>query len=126
VYKRQSERYVIENINGRISNQGKIITGAYVTGWIKRGPRGVIGTNKQCSAETVSCLLKDLASEDAQLKKTLTKSELLSIITSKKSNFVSVNDWLKIDRAEKEKGLMQKRPRDKFTNIEQMLAAVRC
>ena len=55
-------RGVIPNSNGRVLSGADPVTGMYVTGWIKRGPSGFIGTNKTDSAETVSSLLADLES----------------------------------------------------------------
>ena len=54
-------RGVVPNIEGRVlsSREGAAIPGLYVTGWIKRGPSGVIGTNKQCASQTVAGLLDD-------------------------------------------------------------------
>ena len=48
------------NEGGRVVRDGVVVPGAYVTGWIKRGPSGVIGTNKSDAAETVAALLADL------------------------------------------------------------------
>ena len=53
------ERGVIPNADGRILRDGAPVPGEYVAGWIKRGPSGVIGTNKHDAAETVRCLLDD-------------------------------------------------------------------
>jgi ferredoxin--NADP+ reductase len=53
------QRGVIPNAAGRILREGVPVPGEYVAGWIKRGPSGVIGTNKHDAAETVRCLLED-------------------------------------------------------------------
>ena len=53
------ERGVIPNAAGRILRDGAVVPGEYVAGWIKRGPSGVIGTNKHDATETVRCLLED-------------------------------------------------------------------
>jgi len=53
------ERGVIPNAAGRILRDGAVVPGEYVAGWIKRGPSGIIGTNKHDAAETVDCLLED-------------------------------------------------------------------
>jgi ferredoxin--NADP+ reductase len=53
---------VVPNAQGRVLGEdGKPLPGEYVAGWLKRGPTGVIGTNKSDAAETVRCLLEDLA-----------------------------------------------------------------
>jgi ferredoxin--NADP+ reductase len=51
----------VPNDRGRVLRDGRPLPGIYVTGWIKRGPSGVIGTNKPCAAETVELLLEDVA-----------------------------------------------------------------
>ena len=53
------KRGVIPNAAGRILRDGAPVPGEYVAGWIKRGPSGVIGTNKHDATETVHCLLQD-------------------------------------------------------------------
>jgi ferredoxin/flavodoxin---NADP+ reductase len=53
------ERGVIPNDAGRVLRDGAVVPGEYVAGWIKRGPSGIIGTNKHDAAETVNCLLED-------------------------------------------------------------------
>lgn len=110
---------VIENINGRVSDKDRAIPGAYVTGWIKRGANGVIGTNKQCAFETVSCLLDDLSSTSCALPGDL----VLKKVRDRKPDFVSLNGWLNIDRAERSEGLLQQRTRSKLCNIDDMLKA---
>jgi ferredoxin--NADP+ reductase len=53
---------VVPNARGRVLGEdGAPLPGEYVAGWLKRGPTGVIGTNKSDAAETVRCLLEDLA-----------------------------------------------------------------
>ena len=53
------ERGVVPNAAGRVLRNGAVVPGEYVAGWIKRGPSGIIGTNKHDAAETVRCLLED-------------------------------------------------------------------
>ncbi|MBC8091709.1 MAG: FAD-dependent oxidoreductase, partial [Pseudonocardia sp.] len=50
----------VPNVDGRVVRDGVPVPGAYVTGWIKRGPSGVIGTNKGDALETVKAVLADL------------------------------------------------------------------
>ena len=51
---------IIPHDRGRVLRDGVVARGEYVTGWIKRGPRGIIGTNKACAVETVTQLVRDL------------------------------------------------------------------
>lgn len=119
-----SQRGVIENENGRITEDGKAILGGYVTGWIKRGPRGVIGTNKRCSGETVASILEDQA-KNALEAATLTGEAVLNEIKMRKSDFVSLSGWTAIDRAEKQAGQRENRTRKKLCNTDAMLDIAR-
>lgn len=116
---------VIENIKGRITSKGEIIKGAYVTGWIKRGAQGVIGTNKQCAEETVSCLLEDLAGASLISDSALSPGRVLEKIQKRKPGFVPLAGWLSIDRAEKQEGALQQRQRSKLCSIDEMLKVAR-
>ena len=110
---------VIPNIGGRIVQSHQPIPGLYAVGWIKRGPNGVIGTNKPDSAETVQNLINDLP----QLSSCLNPSSLAvkDLLKKKNIRFVTFPDWKKIDTAEIE--LVQKlgKAREKFTDVEKML-----
>lgn len=116
---------VIENENGRISDKGEIVPGAYVTGWIKRGPRGIIGTNKQCAGETVSCFLADIAAGTVKCENTLSAEELSARLAERKLKFVTEKGWRKIDRTEREKGRAVERPRVKLCSVTEMLHLAR-
>ena len=52
-------RGVVPSADGRVLREGQVLPGHYVTGWIRRGPRGIIGTNKKCARDTVRALLAD-------------------------------------------------------------------
>ncbi len=99
----------------------KPIKGFYATGWIKRGPSGVIGTNKTDSAETVKSMIDDINNEEI-LAPEITDPDLISdFIKMRQPNYISYKDWLIIDAYEKKKGEESGRPRVKFTNIEDIL-----
>lgn len=118
-----SKKAVIENVHGRVTDNGVVINGIYCTGWIKRGARGVIGTNKQCAGETVACLIDDLRLTNTS--RALSPELVLSKIKERKPDFVTLADWLTIDRAEKERGASQKRPRSKLCTTGDMLRIAR-
>lgn len=111
---------IIPNAHGRVTElNGTVIAGEYTAGWIKRGPSGVIGTNKPDALESVNMLLEDVKSGHIHpIDQTASTAEWLQ---SKKIRFVTFADWLKIDKAETEKGMASGRPRIKFTRIEDML-----
>lgn len=113
---------VIHNEKGRITTEdGTVMTGCYTGGWIKRGPSGVIGTNKPDAVETVECMLEDLAagrhfhpaSGDAE-----------AFVRSRQPQVFSYADWLRLDEIESARGAESGRPRVKFTSVEDMIAAL--
>nr|WP_255282685.1 FAD-dependent oxidoreductase [Actinomadura madurae] len=88
--------FVVPNEGGRITGpDGAPVPREYVAGWIKRGPTGVVGTNKSDAAETVRNLLDDLAGTETAPKHTI--EELLE---SRGLRVVTYDDWLKLDAAE--------------------------
>jgi len=93
----------------------------YVTGWIKRGPTGIIGTNRADSMATVATLLADLPTFSSQPKPGREAS--VSLLAQRSVRSVSFHDWEAIDQAEKARGLPLGKPREKFTRIPEMLAA---
>ena len=106
---------VVPNVEGRvIGADGAPLPGEYVAGWLKRGPTGVIGTNKSDAAQTVRSLLEDLAGgpgpDDAPLPRAGllrypqaglgTASPLAAKLTARGVRLVSYQDWLRIEAAE--------------------------
>lgn len=110
---------VVSNIAGRVMDSSGPRTGVYVTGWIKRGPRGVIGSNKQCAAETVGCLLEDARAG----KLSRPNADALLQGLARRRQVVSFRGWQHIDRAERQAGSAQRRPRIKQTDIGELLAS---
>jgi ferredoxin/flavodoxin---NADP+ reductase len=111
---------VISNIAGRVMDGARPRTGVYVAGWIKRGPRGVIGTNKQCAAETVECLLADAQAGKLAHRSADTVAQALAV---RPQQVVSFRGWQRIDHAERLAGYSQRRPRIKQTDISELLAS---
>lgn len=115
-------RGVVPNEFGRITSQGGAIPGLFVTGWLKRGPSGVIGTNRADSLETVDALLKDLSQGEVKLAPGL--GAILPVIQLRTEKIVRYADWLNIDASEVERGKVSGKPREKFTRVEEMLSHV--
>jgi ferredoxin--NADP+ reductase len=117
-----AERGVIPNVAGRVvAAAGQQVTGLYVVGWIKRGPSGVIGTNKTDAKETVACML-----EDALAGRQLSPPEpglgsVEALIRARQPRAVTYQNWHELDEIELQKGLVADRPRVKFTDVEEML-----
>jgi ferredoxin/flavodoxin---NADP+ reductase len=125
-------RGVIPNEGGRIvhADSGERQPGEYVVGWIKRGPSGVIGTNKKDAQETVDAILADLgAGADASsngssgaLHPTTPDAEALErLLRERQPDVVTYEGWSEIDRHERALGEQTGRPRVKLTSIDEML-----
>jgi ferredoxin/flavodoxin---NADP+ reductase len=115
---------IVPNAGGRVLGpDGEPLPGEYVSGWLKRGPTGVIGTNKSDAAETVRALLADLAGGPGPDEVQLPRAGLLrypesaagapdaagaaasrfgQLLTARGIRPVSYADWLQIETAEKE------------------------
>ncbi len=112
------KRSTIPNVHGRV----KGADGMYCTGWIKRGATGLIGTNKADSNETVAQLLDDLDQLTPAPQRD--HKALEKLIASRAGRLVTFDDWKKIDAAEIARGKALGKPRDNFTTVDQMLAAL--
>jgi ferredoxin--NADP+ reductase len=93
----------------------------YAVGWIKRGPTGILGTNKRDAEETVARLAEDLAA--GALPAPPSAEPIDALLAERKPELVSVDGWRAIDRQELERGRSEERPRVKLASREQLLAA---
>jgi ferredoxin--NADP+ reductase len=118
-----------DHARGLIPNEaGRVGDGIYVTGWIKRGPTGIIGSNKACAIETVAALLSDLTAADAchdvlELR-ALARSELINQLSKESEphrRSVSWNGWIAIDAAEIELGSSRGRARTKISDSRELV-----
>jgi ferredoxin--NADP+ reductase len=121
-----TRRYTIPNEKGRVLNPetSQPVIGEYVSGWIKRGPSGVIGTNKPDALETVRCMLEDLQSGSVLAPDTPSPEAAAQQIREQQPLYVSFEDWLRLDAIEMKQGKIAGRPRVKFTRVEEMLSAL--
>jgi len=117
-------RALIPNERGRIVDPVAQIpvVGAYVTGWIKRGPVGVIGTNKPDAAETALCMLDDFRRGELLKPRQGHTADLERLLKQRQPGYLSYADWRELDRMEREHGRMQGRPRVKINTATEMLA----
>ncbi len=112
---------IFPNKEGRIFSGEQVVPGLYASGWIKRGPSGVIGTNKPDSVASVQSLLADVPHlKPAANRGPHAASEFLK---KKGVRFVSFEEWKKIDAAEIERGKSAGKPREKLIIVEDMLKA---
>jgi ferredoxin--NADP+ reductase len=117
---------IIPNSDGRITDpdSGAAVTGEYVVGWIKRGPSGIIGTNKPDSQATVEKMLEDLRA-GVTLQPTAPQPDAIeALLREQNVSYVTFTDWQIIDEAETERGQQEGRPRAKFSEIDAMLRLV--
>jgi ferredoxin--NADP+ reductase len=113
----------IPNIDGRVihEEQGTPIAGEYVVGWAKRGPSGVIGTNKPDAAATVVSMLADLPS----LPGAADDADVTTLLHERGVDYVTYADWKRLDAHEAAAGAQQGRPRVKVTRVDEMMAIIR-
>ena len=111
----QDRSGVIPNEAGRVTDpSGGSLRGMYVSGWIKRGPSGVIGTNKKDGTETATCMLED-AAKSATLAPTKSDPAAIdALVRSRRKDVVTYADWTRLDAAEIARGERAGRPRVKL------------
>ncbi len=118
----------IPNREGRVfSSDFKIPRlGEYVVGWAKRGPSGLIGTNRADSVATVKAALEDaLAGKFGWDIGALNKSDSIEdFLRQKRLRFVSFSDWQKLDKIEMEAGKKKGKTREKFSRVSEALSAL--
>jgi len=106
---------------GTIPNdRGRVAPGVYVAGWIKRGPSGVIGTNKKDATETVELLLDDLRNAP---RKGRSAAEVEAVLLDRGVQLVVYEGWTSIDELERAAGEPLGRPRVKLCTWEDLLGA---
>lgn len=115
-------RGIIPNLDGRVIRGEAVAIGLYATGWIKRGPSGVIGTNRADSVATAQSLVGDLDRLEQMPKPGATG--LKQLLDGRGVRIVSYADWLAIDRAEIACGAARGKPREKFARREEMLSVL--
>jgi ferredoxin--NADP+ reductase len=119
-------RGLIPNEAGRVAEAegGDQVPGHYAVGWIKRGPSGVIGTNKKDALETVTALFEDLESGRVP-ERPEPGRPIEEILLERGADHVTYLGWQAIDRAEVSAGEPHGRPRVKFCRIGEMVEASR-
>ena len=134
---------IIPNEKGRVTAEhgGAVVSGEYAVGWAKRGPTGVIGTNKPDAVETMKLMLEDLApcaagaaangEEHAAARRNshggghARPDDIIPLLQERKVAFVSFADWQILEQIENERGAQRGQPRVKITEVEEMLRLIR-
>jgi len=117
------DRGIVPNQAGRvIAADGEHLIGVYVTGWIKRGPSGVIGTNKKDANETVHAVLEDVQAGRTPVGRDRPSAqEVAERLSERVDHLVELHRWRAIDAHEQELGRPDGRPRVKLATRENLL-----
>ena len=112
---------IVPNRGGRVLDPatGAPLAGLYVAGWIKRGPSGVIGTNKPDATETADAMLADLEGPGGAAA---SAAQMLDRVRAVRRECVTWTDWQRLQAFETERGRPAGRPRVKCVSVEEMLA----
>jgi ferredoxin--NADP+ reductase len=111
------------NLGAVLNADGSHLEGIYTSGWIKRGPSGVIGTNKQDSAETVDKIISDLPRLDLSTKEG--SEGLKSALNNRDIRFTTYEEWKQIDTLELSRGEASNKCRKKFETVVEMLSLLK-
>jgi ferredoxin--NADP+ reductase len=116
----------LPNDAGRVVDpeSGETVEGVYCSGWIKRGARGIIGTNKIDAEETIDSILHDLAA-DRLPDPPRPPGELENLLAGRVPVLLDKAAWGRIDREERRLGRERSRPRQKLVTVQQLLDASR-
>lgn len=131
------QRNVLANVQGRLvdvkNGGGEQVVGMYCTGWVKRGPSGIIGSNIVDARETVASIIEDIASEKL-LKPVASTSgggdggleTIQKLILERKPDkqFVAWSDFERLNDEETKRGEAVGKPREKVTSVEEMLRII--
>lgn len=117
---------IIPNDGGRVIDPAtsEPLVGLYVAGWIKRGPIGVIGTNKPDAKQTVERMLEDLSAGRYFIPQDDSLEAIPRLLETKACRYLTYEDWVRLDAIEKERGKALGRPRVKFVRREEFFEAL--
>jgi len=116
--------FVLPNERGRVrAPDGRPLPGVYAVGWIKRGPTGILGTNKRDAEETVTCLVEDLRAPMLRQPSNPEREQIDALLAERKPGLVTVQGWRAIDGHEIQRGRDEQRPRVKLASRDELLAA---
>lgn len=119
--------YTIMNVAGRVTHasSGDTTPGEYVVGWAKRGPSGVIGTNKPDAASTVAAMIEDLSRLPGIADANRDPAKVLALLKARKPDYVTYAGWKVLDAHELARGAEAGRPRVKVTRVAEMLEVIK-
>ena len=117
---------------------GAVVPGEYTVGWAKRGPTGVIGTNKPDAVETVRLMMEDVNNAAASIPGNAVAGgnsgshtdghgrlgDIIPLLKNRGVDFVSFADWQILEQIENERGALRGQPRVKITDVDEMLRLI--
>ncbi|WP_242123860.1 FAD-dependent oxidoreductase [Sphingobium sp. Sx8-8] len=103
---------------------GRILPGTYATGWIKRGPSGVIGSNRRCAAETVDALIADFGAGRLPAPSG-DDAAFAALAGARRSDHFGLDGWERIDRHERANATSPAQVRAKLTSIAELVAVAK-
>ena len=120
------QRGIIPNQNSHVMNPDykTVFRRVFVSGWIKRGPSGVIGTNKPDSVATVKAMLEEVQQGVLPASLPADANAIPSLLSDKGVRYVTFSDWKRLDQIEVEAGKPLGKPREKISVVQEMLAAL--
>ncbi len=120
------ERKRIRNVEGRIVEaDGTVVPGLYVAGWARTGAQGLLGAHKKASAEVVARMIEDLAAGRVPDRPLPPREAVEELLRQRGVDVVTFDDWRVLDEIERQRGARRGAPRDKLTDVDEMLATVR-
>jgi ferredoxin--NADP+ reductase len=120
----EEQRGTIRNELGRVvDTDGRHVAQSYCAGWIKRGPTGIIGTNKKDATETVTQLLEDVQAGRVVHREEATPDAVEALLAERDARAVMYTGWTSIDELERAAGEKLGRPRVKLRSWDELLEA---
>ncbi len=118
---------ILPNDEGRLltAPDGDVVPGQYVVGWAKRGPSGLIGTNSPDSIATVKKMIEDIDGVAAPPDPAREPGAIVELLRERSIDFVSFDDWNRLDEDEVRLGAERGKVREKYTDVDSMMTAVR-
>ncbi len=114
---------VIPNEAGRIFDDGAHLPGLYTTGWVKRGPVGLIGHTKGDANETVDCIVEDMHNDSLGAPDDTSEESIIALLEERAIPFTTWDGWYRLDEHERSLGAAEGRERIKVVERDEMLAA---
>jgi NADPH-dependent glutamate synthase beta subunit-like oxidoreductase len=112
-------RGVVVNEHGRIEGVSSQLGGLYTSGWLKRGPSGIIGTNIADAKDTVTSIVKDLESSESESRRP--SGDIQSLLEERSVDVVRWDGYMRIEDEERNRRRSESQPREKITDINDML-----